>query len=71
MNNKTKSLVRHILTALGTVLVLLGLGDAAGVIEFVNGELDTVNDAILVIVGFLTSVFGFLREKDRLEDQPE
>jgi|DEB0MinimDraft_10_1074344.scaffolds.fasta_scaffold00726_4 hypothetical protein len=71
MNNKTKSLVRHILTALGTVLVLLGLGDAAGVIEFVNGQLDTVNDAILVIVGFLTSVFGFLREKDRLEDQPE
>lgn len=71
MNNKTKSLVRHILTALGTVLVLLGLGDAAGVIEFVNGQLDIVNDAILVIVGFLTSVFGFLREKDRLEDQPE
>lgn len=71
MNNKTKSLVRHILTALGTVLVLLGLGDAAGVIEFVNGQLDTVNDAILVIVGFLTSVFGFLREKERLEDQPE
>ncbi|NQY42594.1 MAG: hypothetical protein HRT87_04535 [Legionellales bacterium] len=68
MNDQTKSLVRHILTALGFLLGALGIGDAAGAIEFVLADLDKIWDAILIIV---TAVIGFFKDKERFAAKKE
>jgi len=59
MNDKTKSLIRHILTMLAGILTMLGLANAAGIVEFTLFNLDAVWNAILVIVGFITGFKGF------------
>jgi len=69
MNESTKSIIRHTLTALGTVLVLLGLGSWAGVIDFLNGSLDGVWDAIITIIGFVTTLFGYFKESTRHKER--
>lgn len=71
MNDQTKSLVRHILTALGFLLGALGIGDAAGAIEFVLADLDKIWDAILIIVGIVTAVIGFFKDKERFAAKKE
>lgn len=70
MNNQTKSLIRHALTALGTILVLLGLDNWVGVVEYLQTSLDGVWDAIIALVGFVTTIIGFFRNKDRWTDPP-
>lgn len=69
-NNSTKSLIRHFLTGLGSVLLVFGLANFAGAIDFVATELDTVWASGASIVGFVTTLVGFFRNKERLEDGP-
>lgn len=59
MTDQTKSLIRHILTALSGVLIAIGLTSAAGIINFTLGNLDAVWEAILVITGFVAGFKGF------------
>jgi len=62
---KTKSMIRHLLTAIGVVLSLVGLNDFIPVLDYLQGSLDQVWDAIVVLIGFITTVWGFLRKKER------
>jgi len=67
MNEKTKSLIRHLLTALGTVVGLIGLNGFVPVLDFLAESLDQVWDSVVVVLGFVTTVLGFLKNKERLE----
>lgn len=66
MNDATKSLIRHILTALGVVLGLIGLDKFTGIVQFILENLDGVWSAIATLVGFVLTLFGFLKDKERL-----
>ena len=65
MNEQNKSLIRHLLTALGVLMAALGLGNASGLIEELLSNLDTIWDAILVVSGTVVSIVGFFKNKDR------
>lgn len=60
-----KSLVRHVLTALGTLLVLFGLNRFIPVVETLTLNLDSTFQAIEVLIGVVLVVVGFFRNKDR------
>lgn len=66
MNSGTKSLIRHILTALGVLLAAVGMADAAELFNTLLLDLDKVWDAVLVLIGLVTTVLGFFKDKDRL-----
>ena len=65
MNEKTKSLIRHALTAIGVVLGLLGLNQYTGLIDTILSNLDTVWSAITTLVGFVLLVIGFFKDENR------
>jgi len=65
MNESTKSLIRHFLTILGTIVGLVGLNTWVPVLEYLNQSLDQLWAAVVTILGFITTVFGFLKDKDR------
>ena len=62
-----KSLIRHGLTAIGTLLVLTGLNAWIPLVDLLTENLDSVVNAIEVLVGLGVAVFGFFRNKDRFE----
>jgi hypothetical protein len=59
----TKSLLRHILTAIGSVLVFLGLGKFTGLIDILVQNLDVVWDAVVALIGFVLTVWGFFKNR--------
>jgi len=59
----TKSLLRHILTAIGSVLVFLGLGKFTGLIDILVQNLDVVWDAVVALIGFVLTVWGFFKDR--------
>ena len=65
MNEQTKSIIRHVLTALGVVLGFVGLSKFTGLLDILNQNLDTVWNAVLTIIGFITTLVGFFKNKDR------
>lgn len=67
MNKNTASIVRHILTALGSMAIVLGLSKFTGVITYVLDHMDEMVAAITSIIGFVTTIWGFLQNKDRLK----
>ena len=58
-----KSLLRHILTAVGAVLVFLGLGKFTGLIDVLLSNLDGVWDAVITVIGAATAIWGFFKGK--------
>jgi hypothetical protein len=66
-----KSLIRHALTAIGTLLVLTGLNKFLPLVEYLTENVDTTFQAIEVLVGVVVAVFGFLRNKDRFKEVAE
>lgn len=71
MNQETKSLIRHILTALGFLLSALGVAHYAELVDLLLFELDTAWDAGVVLVGIVMQVIGFFKDKGRFTDRPE
>lgn len=69
MTEGTKSLIRHILTALGVLLAAVGMADAAELFNTLLLDLDKVWDAVLVFVGLFTTVAGFFKGKDRFAER--
>ena len=65
MNEQTKSIIRHLLTALGVVLGFVGLSKYTGLLDILNQNLDGVWNAALTIVGFVTTLIGFFKNKER------
>lgn len=66
MNETTKSLVRHIITALSFVLGLVGLNKFTGLLDIVTQNIDGLFAAIATIAGVVGSIIGFFRNKERL-----
>jgi len=66
MNEATKSFIRHVLTVIGTILGLVGINTWIPVLDYLNQSLDTIWASIATIVGFVTTLFGFFKDKDRL-----
>lgn len=69
MTEQTKSLIRHLLTAIGFLLATLGLADAADLVNILIADLDKIWDAILILVGVVTTVAGFFQNKERFTDR--
>lgn len=65
MNETTKSLIRHIITATGLILAAFGATKWTGLLDIIGSNLDGVWEAGLVIVGFITSIIGFFKNRDR------
>ena len=65
MTEQTKSLIRHILTALGFVLGLVGLDKFVPIVSTLQQNLDVVWGAIMALVGVVTTLLGFFKEKER------
>jgi hypothetical protein len=66
-----KSLIRHALTAIGTLLVLTGLNRFIPLVEYLTENIDSTFQAVEVLVGVVVAVFGFLRNKDRFKEVEE
>lgn len=60
-----KSLIRHLLTAVGILLTLLGVDKLIPVVEYLQGNLDGLFAAITTIIGIVMTVIGFFKDKDR------
>ena len=65
MTEGLKSTIRHILTALGVLLGVFGLGQFTGAIEIVNVEFDAVWEAVQIIVGFAMTMYGYFKDSGR------
>ncbi len=61
----TKSIIRHILTVLGTVVGFIGLKAWQPIIDFITSNLDGVWDAVKIIIGFATALIAFFSNKER------
>ena len=64
---KFKSVGRHSLTAIGTLLVFFGLNSYVPLVDYLTENLDGTVQAVEVLVGFVLVVFGFLKNKDRFQ----
>ena len=60
-----KSLTRHLLTAFGVLLTMLGIDKLIPVIEYLQGNLDGLFAAITTVIGIVMTVIGFFKDKDR------
>ena len=58
-----KSLIRHILTALGVVLTFIGLGRFTGLTDLLLANLDAVWAAASTIIGAIVAIYGFFKGK--------
>lgn len=68
---QVKSLIRHALTALGTLLVLTGLNRFLPLVDYLTENLDSTIQAGEVLVGFVITVYGFFSGKKRFEERLE
>lgn len=66
ISEKIKSLIRHALTALGTVMMLLGLGEWTEAINFLSEQYETIIAAIEVIGGAIIMLFGFFKTEEKV-----
>ena len=60
-----KSALRHILTALGTVLALFGMDNFVDLFSYVDQNLETIWAAVETIIGFALTIYGFAKNSDR------
>lgn len=67
MNKNTESIIRHILTALGSMALMLGLSKFTGIITYILENMDSLIASVTSIIGFCVTIFGFLKNKDRLK----
>lgn len=64
---EVKSLIRHALTAIGTLLVLTGLNTWLPLVDLLTENLDGVFSAVEVLVGVGVAIAGFFRNKERFK----
>lgn len=68
---QVKSLIRHALTALGTLLVLTGLNRFLPLVDYLTENLDATFQAGEVLIGLVVTVYGFFSGKKRFEARLE
>jgi hypothetical protein len=67
MTSNTKSLIRHALTAIGTVIALLGINAWVPIIDFLKDNLEPIWDSVTVLIGFVVTLYGFFVNRDKEE----
>lgn len=67
MNKNTASIIRHILTALGSMAVMLGLSKFTGIITYMLDNMDSLIASATSIIGFCVTLYGFFKNGDRLK----
>ena len=60
-----KSFIRHLLTAVGTLLAITGLDNFIDIVEFINQSIDPIWAAVETIIGFIVAIIGFFKEPER------
>jgi len=71
MTEQVKSLIRHTLTAIGTLLVLIGVDKFIPLVEYLQTNLDGVVAAVSTLVGVFVTIIGFFRDSERWEKQED
>ena len=71
MTEQVKSLIRHTLTAIGTLLVLIGVDKFIPLVEYLQTNLDGVVAAVSTLVGVVVTIIGFFRDSERWEKQED
>lgn len=66
-----KSMFRHAITIVGTIITIVGLDKWVPILEFLNQSFDSIWSSVLALVGFLTTLFGFFKDKERLQPKPD
>lgn len=66
-----KSPYRHLITALGVLLAFLGLDEYVPVITYLEGSFDGIYAAVMVLIGAITTVWGYLFGREDEEDVPD
>lgn len=61
MNDKTASLIRHMLTGLASILMVIGLGKYTGAINLIMDNMDGIMSAISTLAGVVLGVWGFFK----------
>jgi len=71
MTEQVKSLIRHTLTAIGTLLVLIGVDKFIPLVEYLQTNLDGVVAAVSTLVGVFVTIVGFFKDDDRWEKEED
>jgi len=71
MTEQVKSLIRHTLTAIGTLLVLIGVDKFIPLVEYLQTNLDGVVAAVSTLVGVVVTIIGFFRDSERWEKKED
>ena len=71
MTEQIKSLIRHLLTAIGIFLTLIGVDKFIPLVEYLQTNLDGAVVAITTLVGISVSIIGFFKDSDRWQKEED
>ena len=66
-SEQIKSLIRHILTGLGILFTVIGLDRWIPMVQYIQDNLETTSIAIMTLVGVISTIVGFFKDKKRWE----
>jgi hypothetical protein len=66
-SEQIKSLIRHILTGLGILFTVIGLDKWIPMVQYIQDNLETTSIAIMTLVGLISTIVGFFKDKKRWE----
>lgn len=69
MKESTKSLIRHVLTALGFILAAVGANEWTGLVDILSNNLEGVSAAVATVIGLVTMIGGFFKDRKRLTER--
>lgn len=74
---KIKSLIRSAITVVGTVIALAGalnlnlpfIDQLRGALTYITENFDTSANAVIVLLGFVTGIYGYFKNPERFEER--
>lgn len=63
MTEQTNSLIRHLLTALSTVLMFVGLSKFTPILQYLIDNINAIGGAVTTLVTIGTAIYGFFYKK--------
>lgn len=71
MSENVRSLIRHLLTIVGGLLTVFGLGKYSGLLEYVAANVEPVYAAVTAIIGVVVTVYGYFKDSTRFAIRTE
>lgn len=71
MSENVRSLIRHLLTIIGGLLTVFGLGKYSGLLEYVANNVEPVYAATTAIVGVVVTIYGYFKDSSRFAVRTE